>query len=136
MLVRIANREDPDQLCCLFRPFWQSTSVRNFRTFTAVHINFQFADTQKNAKQVNIDRPLASGKYFQPCLEKSCLGCKCTKKNMYRSTYAWCSLSNSFHLHRLRFMGKNLVIRNKETQMPHFIWASSGENLSSGFPSK
>ena len=40
MLIRIANREDPDQkqsdlgLCCLSRPFWQETSVRNFRTFT------------------------------------------------------------------------------------------------------
>ena len=37
----IANREDPDQtllqeqsdrgLCCLIRPIWQATSVRNFR---------------------------------------------------------------------------------------------------------
>ena len=35
MFVRIANREDPDQnasfgsgaLGCLFRPFWQATSV-------------------------------------------------------------------------------------------------------------
>ena len=42
MLVRITNREDPDQtassdlgLPCLSRPFWQATSVRNFRTFTA-----------------------------------------------------------------------------------------------------
>ena len=43
MLVRIANKEDPDQtgyseavdlfLHCLSRPFWKSTSVRNFRTF-------------------------------------------------------------------------------------------------------
>ena len=32
MSVRIANREDPD-LClhCLSMPFWQVTSVRNFR---------------------------------------------------------------------------------------------------------
>ena len=32
MLVRIANREDPQKqsdlgLLCLFRPFWQATSV-------------------------------------------------------------------------------------------------------------
>ena len=43
MLVRMANREDPDQtassdlgLPCLFRPFWQATSVRNFIMFTVV----------------------------------------------------------------------------------------------------
>ena len=45
MLVRIANREDPDQtasfqkqfdlgLHCLSRLLWQETRVRNFRTFT------------------------------------------------------------------------------------------------------
>ena len=43
MLVRITNRENPDQtaekqsdlgLRCLSRPFWQATSVQNFRTFT------------------------------------------------------------------------------------------------------
>ena len=44
VLVRIANREDPDQtasqkqynggLHCLSRPFWQATSVRNFRAST------------------------------------------------------------------------------------------------------
>ena len=45
MLARIANREDPDQtassalgLPCLSRPFWQATSVRNFRTFTVLHV--------------------------------------------------------------------------------------------------
>ena len=33
-LTRRANRENPDLgLCCLSRPFWQPTSVRNFRTF-------------------------------------------------------------------------------------------------------
>ena len=43
MLVRIANREDcgvirlllqkqSDQGLCLFRPFWQVTNVKNFRT--------------------------------------------------------------------------------------------------------
>ena len=44
MLVRIAIMEDLDQmkkqsdlgLCCLSRPFWQATSVRNFRAFTVV----------------------------------------------------------------------------------------------------
>ena len=35
MLVRMANGEDPDQdLHSLSRPFWQATSVRNFRIFT------------------------------------------------------------------------------------------------------
>ena len=40
MLVRIAKSEDPDQtalgLPCLSRPFWQATSVQNFRIFTLV----------------------------------------------------------------------------------------------------
>ena len=45
MLVRIANREDPDKtasseagsgLHCLSRPFWQATSVQKFRIFTVV----------------------------------------------------------------------------------------------------
>ena len=37
MLVLIANREDPDLgLHCLSMPFWQATSVQNFRTFTLV----------------------------------------------------------------------------------------------------
>ena len=38
--VRISNRENPDQtassdldLHCLHRPFWQSTSVLNFKAF-------------------------------------------------------------------------------------------------------
>ena len=35
MLVRIANSEDPDLgLPCMSRPFWQATSVENFRAFT------------------------------------------------------------------------------------------------------
>ena len=39
MLIRKANREDPDKqsalcLCCLSRPFGQATSGQNFRTFT------------------------------------------------------------------------------------------------------
>ena len=34
MLVRMANREDPDQTACLSRTFKQVTSVQNFRTFT------------------------------------------------------------------------------------------------------
>ena len=39
MLVRIENREDPDQTAsseavCLSRLFWQTTSVLNLRTFT------------------------------------------------------------------------------------------------------
>ena len=33
ILVRIANREDPDLgLLCLPRPYWQAASVRNLRT--------------------------------------------------------------------------------------------------------
>ena len=47
LLVRIANREDPDQskkqsdlgLRCLLRPVWQVTSVQNFRTFTICKIS-------------------------------------------------------------------------------------------------
>ena len=44
MIVRIANREDPDQtadlgLHCSSRPFWQTTSVQNFRTFTVCAFN-------------------------------------------------------------------------------------------------
>ena len=48
MLVRIINREDPDQtaseeqsdlsLHCLSKHFCQATHVRNFRTFTAIII--------------------------------------------------------------------------------------------------
>ena len=35
ILVRIANREDTDLgLSCLSTPFWQATSVQNFRAFT------------------------------------------------------------------------------------------------------
>ena len=40
LFVRIANREEPDQtasleaVCFGSRPFWQATSVQNFRTFT------------------------------------------------------------------------------------------------------
>ena len=40
MLIRIANREDPDQTASsdmgilMSRPFWQITSVPNFRTLT------------------------------------------------------------------------------------------------------
>ena len=43
MLIRIANREDPDQkqsdvsLSCLSKPFWQTPSVPNFRTFTLIN---------------------------------------------------------------------------------------------------
>ena len=50
--VSIANREDPNQtaspekqsdlgLPCLLRPFWQATSVQNFRTFTVVFFHFR-----------------------------------------------------------------------------------------------
>ena len=45
MLVRIANREEPDLtvssdlgLPCLPRPFYKATSVGNFRTYT---VNYQ-----------------------------------------------------------------------------------------------
>ena len=46
MLVRKANRQDPDLglgLHCLSMPFWQTTSVRNFRTYTMVQKSFNFA---------------------------------------------------------------------------------------------
>ena len=40
MLVRIANREEPDQtdlgLLCLSRPFWQTDSAKFFRSFTII----------------------------------------------------------------------------------------------------
>ena len=40
MLDRIANREDPGQsdlgLPCFSRPFWQTSSVQKFRTFTGL----------------------------------------------------------------------------------------------------
>ena len=49
MLVRIANREDPDRtvffseasdmgLHCLTRPFWRATSVGNFTTSTVINL--------------------------------------------------------------------------------------------------
>ena len=51
MPFTIANKEDPDQtasqkqsdlrLPCLSRPFWQITSLQNFRTF-AVHKVLKF----------------------------------------------------------------------------------------------
>ena len=46
MLVRTANREDPDEtqshqgLHCLLRPFWQATIVRNFRTSIVEHLSY------------------------------------------------------------------------------------------------
>ena len=51
MLVRIANREDRIQkqsdlgLHCLSMLLWQSTSVRNFRTFTVGEICIAFIIT-------------------------------------------------------------------------------------------
>ena len=61
MLVRIGNKEDPDQtasdlirllfqkqsdlgLLCLFRPFWQASGFQNFTTSTVLYfliINIQ-----------------------------------------------------------------------------------------------
>ena len=64
-LVRIANREDLDQisfqkqsklgLCCLSKPYWQATSVQNFRTITIRPIPFwkgihDFLDLDWNLK--------------------------------------------------------------------------------------
>ena len=47
MLVRIANREDPDKtalgLHCLSRPFWQATGVRNFQTFIVSRLIWVFS---------------------------------------------------------------------------------------------
>ena len=54
ILVRIANREDPDRtasedslksdlgLHCLSRSFWQATSVQNFRIFKHI-VNFMIS---------------------------------------------------------------------------------------------
>ena len=43
MLVSIANSAAPDLgLCFLSRPFWQATSIQNFRTFTVL-----FSDISK-----------------------------------------------------------------------------------------
>ena len=60
MPVRIANREDPTLfrlflqkqsdlgLHCLSRPFWQATSVQNFRTSSVVRIYFSgYSSTSK-----------------------------------------------------------------------------------------
>ena len=60
LFIRIASREYPGQtassdlgLPCLNRPFWQATSVRNFRTLTIIK-NLYFSNktydvgTQKN----------------------------------------------------------------------------------------
>ena len=54
MLVKIPNREDPDQtdlgLCCLSRPLWQATSIQNFRTFTTPLLSlFSTKGIQKNS---------------------------------------------------------------------------------------
>ena len=56
MLARIANKEDPIRLLlqkqsdlslpCLYRPFWQASSVQNFRTFT-VHNKQVVSSTMK-----------------------------------------------------------------------------------------
>ena len=52
MLVKIANRKDPDQtasseavcyVSALFRPFWQATSVQNFRIFTVGGLRKNYA---------------------------------------------------------------------------------------------
>ena len=53
VLVRIPNREDPDQtasstdlgLPCLSRPFWQATSVQIFRTYTKYKSNINYITT-------------------------------------------------------------------------------------------
>ena len=61
MLVRITNRENPDQtasseedlgLHCLSWPFWQATSVQNFITFT-VTVNVQMVSIQSNFDDSN-----------------------------------------------------------------------------------
>ena len=51
MLLRTANREDPDQtassdlsLHCLSQPFWQATSLQNFRISTDILKCFYFAE--------------------------------------------------------------------------------------------
>ena len=51
MLVRKANMEDSDQTAssvmgCLSRPFWQATSIQNFRPFTIILLSRSIADGQ------------------------------------------------------------------------------------------
>ena len=70
MLVRIANREDPDQtaseeaVCsgsALFsRPFWQATSVQNFRTFSIIRF-LQLFQKQSDLGLPCLSRPFLAG---------------------------------------------------------------------------
>ena len=56
LLVRIANRADPNQkqsdlgLCCLSRPFYQATSIVNFRTFT-IYVKCQTVRIQMKCRR-------------------------------------------------------------------------------------
>ena len=63
-MLDIANREDPGQtaskkqsdlgLYCLSRPFWQTTSVRNFRTFSiSPFCNLTYMDCIGGAVSLN-----------------------------------------------------------------------------------
>ena len=55
MLIRIGNREDPNQkqsylgLPCLSRPFWQATSVRKFRSITIMFKSGKLNCAKKNS---------------------------------------------------------------------------------------
>ena len=58
LLVEIAHMEDPDQgLHCLSRPFWQASSVQNFRTFIISQVemlNSYFKTKDVYASQINV----------------------------------------------------------------------------------
>ena len=69
MLVRIANREGPDQkkqsdlgLPCLSRPFWHGFSVRNLRTYTIYPI-IQSLQYQTCVKELNIESTVIALKF-------------------------------------------------------------------------
>ena len=57
MLVRGANREDPEQPC-LFKLFWQATAVCSFRTITVVSFLFQLNDQQADGFEALKDHPV------------------------------------------------------------------------------
>ena len=66
MLVRISNRQDPDQtasskqsdlgLHWLSRRFWEASSVKNFRTFMV--LSYDVASESEITPRNKIDKPL------------------------------------------------------------------------------
>ena len=70
MLVRIANREDPDQtasseaVTIWLVLFWQTTSVRNFRTFIVIRFGTQGVDL---TAAMNYDQVLFPSTHLISC---------------------------------------------------------------------